>query len=114
MVTLSGSSASVRRLTARQLSSVSPSMPAMRSMLICGNPMRARVRERARDFRRAVRAAVQFQDAIVEVLDAEAQPRHAEAPDLIELGLVDGARLALERDLLGGGPRRVRGEPSDQ
>ena len=38
MVMLSGAMSIVFRTHSRQLSSVSPSMPAMRSMLICGNP----------------------------------------------------------------------------
>jgi len=39
MVTLSGASAMVFRTHSRQLESVSPIMPAMRSMLTCGNPI---------------------------------------------------------------------------
>src|ERR1039458_3134092 len=39
MVTLSGSSSMVFRTHSRQLAVVSPTMPAMRSILICGKPM---------------------------------------------------------------------------
>ena len=84
-----------------QFASVSPSMPAMRSMLICGKPIARAYCERAADLGRAMRAAVQLEDAIVEVLDAEAEPRDAGAADDVELGLGQRARLALERDLLG-------------
>ena len=40
---------------------------------------RARERDRPDDLRRAVRAAVELEDAIVEVLDAEAEARDAHA-----------------------------------
>ena len=70
-------------------------------MLICGKPSDARVLVGANDLRRAMRAAVQLEDLVVEVLDAEAEPRHADAADRRELGFGQRARLALERDLLG-------------
>ena len=79
-----------------------------------GKVERARRAIRLRDFRRPVRAAVDLEDAIVEVLDPEAQPRHAHAPDGGELGVRQRARLALERDLFGAGPGRDRGQPPDQ
>ena len=63
---------------------------------------------------RAVGAAVQLEDAVVVVLDAEAQPRHPQLADLGQLRLGEGARLALEGDLLGVGPRRHRREPVDE
>src|SRR5690606_30379589 len=49
-----------------------------------------------------------------EVLDAEAEPRDAEAPDRLQLRLRERARLALERDLLGRVPRGDRGETPDE
>ena len=45
-----------------QFSSVSPSMPAMRSMLICGKPMLRAYAYDLRDFRRPVRAAVHLEN----------------------------------------------------
>jgi hypothetical protein len=61
-----------------------------------------------------VRAAVQLQDAVVEILDTEAQARHPHVPDGLELGLAEGAGLAFERDLFGGLPGRHGGEPVDE
>ena len=83
-------------------------MPAIRSMLICGKPSAARELVGAVDLRRAVRAAVELEDVVVEVLDAEAQPRDADVADRLELGLGQRARLALEGDFLGAVPRRDR------
>ena len=68
----------VLRTHSRQLSSVSPTIPAIRSILICGNPI-----DRAKSYARsisfdAVRAPVDLQDVVVEVLDAQAEPRDAQ------------------------------------
>src|SRR6185295_17713073 len=69
---------------------------------------------RLADFRRAMRAAVDLEDAVVEILDAEAQTRDAHSPDGGELRVGQRARLALEGDFFGRRPRRHRGEPADQ
>ena len=61
-----------------------------------------------------MRAAVQLEDAIVEVLDAEAEARDAHLADRGELGFGDRAGLAFERDLFGAVPRAVRIEPADE
>jgi hypothetical protein len=58
--------------------------------------------------------AVDLEDAIVEVLDPEAQPRHAHAPDGGELGVRECPWLALERDFLGAGPGRDRRQSPHQ
>ena len=73
-------------------------------MLICGNAEVARLTVDSTNFRRAVRAAVQLENAIAEVLDPEAQPRDANAANRRELGTSDGTGLALEGDFLGGLP----------
>ena len=72
-----------------------------------------RLREliRAEHLGRAMRAAVQLEDVVVEVLDAEAEPRHAQVADRGELALGQRAGLALERDLLGRCPRRDGRQP---
>ena len=62
---------------------------------------RARLLVDAVDLRRAVRAAVQLENPIVEVLDAEAEPRDAELAERGELGIGERARLALEGDFRG-------------
>ena len=56
------------------------------------------------DLRRAVRAAVQLENPIVEVLDAEAETSDAEIADDPELGFGERAGLAFERDLGGAAP----------
>src|SRR4029450_13288459 len=66
------------------------------------------------DLARAVRPAVDLEDVVVEVLDAEAEARHAHLPDRGELALGQRAGLALEGDLLGARPRRERAQPSHE
>ena len=61
-----------------------------------------------------MRAAVHLEDVIVEVLDAEAEPRDAQLANGRELGLGQRAGLALERDLFGRRPRRDRRQPLHQ
>ena len=51
-----------------------------------------------------MRAAVQLEDPIAEVLDAEAEARHAHVADRFELRLGQRAGLAFERHLLGRRP----------
>ena len=74
----------------------------------------ARLLVDARDLRRAVGAAVQLQDAIAEILDAEAQPGDADAANRRQLGTGDRAGLALERDLFGRLPRPARRHALDE
>ena len=83
-------------------------MPAIRSMLICGKSSARAAAVGLLDLRRAVRAAVELEDAIVEVLDAEAEARDAQLADRRQLGFGERAGLALERDLFGVRPRRRR------
>src|SRR6185295_18941955 len=59
----------------------------------------------AADFLRAVRAAVQFEDRVVKILDTDGEARDAQLENGAEFLFGDGARLALERDLLGVVPR---------
>jgi hypothetical protein len=63
------------------------------------------------DLRRAVRPPVDLENAIVEVLDAQAQARDAEAANDLQLLLTERARLALERDLGRAAPIRSPREP---
>src|SRR5205823_5181927 len=58
------------------------------------------------DLGRTVRAAIQLENPVVEVLDAEAEPGDPHAADRGELALRERARFALERNLLGILPRR--------
>ena len=83
-------------------------------MLICGKAERSREGVGAADLGRPVRAAVQLQDLVVEVLDAQTQSGHADAANRRELGLGERPRLALEGDLLGVLPWRHGGQPADQ
>ena len=53
-----------------------------------------------------MRAAVQLEDLIVEVLDAETEPRDADAANRRQLRSVSVLRLAFEGHLLGVRPRR--------
>ena len=53
------------------------------------------------DFLGAMRAAVDFEDVIVEVLDAQAQARHAQILDHLQLAFGERARLAFEGDFFG-------------
>jgi hypothetical protein len=48
-----------------------------------------------------MRAAIDLQDAVVEVFDSQAEARHAHAPDGLELRLAERSRLAFESNLLG-------------
>src|SRR5258706_10796912 len=61
-----------------------------------------------------MRAAVQLENAVVEVLDPQADSRHAEAQDDGELGVGERTRLALERHFLGALPGRDRLQPLDE
>ena len=61
-----------------QLSHVSPTMPAIRSMLTFGKSGVCDPLPRLVDFAREVGPAVLFQDRVAEVLDAQAQPRDAQ------------------------------------
>ena len=61
-----------------------------------------------------MRAAVQLENVIVEVLDAEAEPRHAHVANGGELGFGERAGLALERDFFGRRPRRDGRQPLHQ
>ena len=54
----------------------------------------------ARDFLRAMRASVDLQDVIVEVLDAEAEPRDAEFANGLQLVVSERAGFCLEGDFL--------------
>ena len=70
-------------------------------MLIWGKADLAGVGVGAMDLLGAVGAAVDLQDVVVEVLDAQAEPGDSEVPDRLELVVGEGSGLALERDLLG-------------
>src|SRR5206468_11686343 len=61
-----------------------------------------------------MRAAVQFQNPIVEVLDTQAEPGDPHLPDRGELRLRQGSRLALESNFLSPGPGRRCGQAVDQ
>ena len=87
MVMLSGSSAMVFSMLRCQFSSVSPSMPGDQVDVDLREVERARELVGRADLRRAVRAAVDLQDAIVEVLDAQAQARDAHLADRRQLVL---------------------------
>ena len=79
-------------------------------MLICGKLQRARKGVGGADLGGAVRAPVDLEDAIVEVLDAQAQARDPHLPDRLQLVLGQRPGLALERDLFRLVPRRDGGE----
>src|SRR5688500_963034 len=49
--------------------------------------------------------AIRFENAIVEVLDAQAEPRDTEFLERFQFMLLQRARFALEGDLLGAPPR---------
>ena len=66
------------------------------------------------DLGRAVRAVVGLEDVGVEVLDPQAQARDAEVAQQLDLALLQGAGLALERDLLGRGPGQARAQPAEE
>ena len=68
----------------------------------------ARVGIGAQDFFRAMRATVDFQNVIVEVFDSEAQTRHAQIANRLQLVLGQGAGLAFKRDFLDFIPRQHR------
>ena len=53
------------------------------------------------DLRRAVGASIELENSIVEVLDSQAEPRHAELAQRGELRIAERARLALEGDFRG-------------
>ena len=59
-------------------------------------------------------AAVNLEDAVVEILDAEAQARDAHVADRGQLRLGQRARFALERDFFGTVPRRAAVDAFDQ
>ena len=77
-------------------------------MLICGKPNFARVSVGAGDFLAVMRAAVDFQDVVVKIFHAQAQARHAQFADGLELVVGERARLGFEGDLLGFIPRHNR------
>src|SRR5262249_12563455 len=87
-----------------------------------GNQVNVDVREadfagpvvRAIDLFGAVCAAVEFEDFGVEMLDAEAEARHADRADGFELVLLQRARLALEGNFAGGVPAPVLVDALDQ
>ena len=114
MVTLSGASSMVLRTQSLQLSQFSPTMPAIRSMLICSKPEVAGPAVGAVDLVLQVGPAVVLQDLRLEVLDAQAQPGDAELAQRFELVLLQRARLALEGDFRGLVPRQDRLEPRHQ
>ena len=58
--------------------------------------------------------AVLLQHVVVEVLDAQAQPRDAQLAERLDLRLGERARLALEGDFFGLVPVDVRPQPLDQ
>ena len=58
--------------------------------------------------------AVLAKDVIIEMLDAEAQPRDADFAKRVDLGFRERARLAFESDFLGRVPRNVCPQPIDQ
>ena len=68
----------------------------------------------AHDLGRAVGAAVGLEDAVAEVLDAEAEPRHSDAANRRQLRTSDGTGLALEGDLLRRVPGAARRHPLDE
>ena len=83
-------------------------------MLICGKPSERANAVGAADFGRAMRAAVDLEDVVVEVLDAEAEARHAHLADRRELRFGQRARFTLEGDFFRRRPRRQRREPLHQ
>src|SRR5688572_23524922 len=66
------------------------------------------------DLRRLMSPAVDRQDLVVEVLDAQRQPRHADFLDRAQLAFLQRARLAFERDFLGRVPAPVLVDPLDE
>ena len=60
----------------------------------------------AGDFLRAMRAAIDFEDVIVEVFDAEREPRDAEVADGLQFVIGERAGFGLERDFLDFVPRQ--------
>src|ERR1017187_2502677 len=100
MVTLSESSSMVFRTHSRQLAVVSPTMPAMRSILICGKPM--------------VRAAVDLQGLVVENLDAEAECRDSQILNHLKFAFGKGSGFAFEGDFVGFIPRQQALHTLDQ
>jgi hypothetical protein len=55
-----------------------------------------------------VRAAVDLQDVVVEILDAQAEARDSQVFDDLEFAFGERSGLALEGDLLGFIPRQQR------
>ena len=83
-------------------------------MLTFGKPA-ARIQSHGLvDFGRQVRPAVLFQHRVAEILDAQAQPRHAQVAQRMDLRLRQRPRLALERDFLGVVPADVGPQAVDQ
>ena len=89
-------------------------MPAIRSMFVFAKPAASNPGPGAVDFGRLMGAAVVAEDVVVEMLDAEAQPRNADFAERVNFGLGERARLAFERDFLGGVPRDVRPQAIDE
>ena len=83
-------------------------------MLIWSKPRSTPPAVGAVDFVLQVRPAVVFQDFRIEILDAEAEARHAELAQGFQLVLLERPRLALERHFLGAVPRQQRLEPLHQ
>ena len=92
-------------MQSRQFSSVSPSMPAIRSMLICGKPSDARVLVGAKIS--GERCARPFSSRISSLKFSTPRLRRVTPMPRMaaSFGFGQRARLALERDLLGLRPR---------
>ncbi len=89
-------------------------MPAIRSILICGKPTSRAQLIGPDDFRRLVGPAIDRQNLVIEMLDAQAEPGHADLLDRLELGFLERARLAFEGDFPGRVPVPVVVDPLDQ
>ena len=98
----------------RQLSHVSPTMPAIRSMFTFGNAAALNPVPRLVDFAREMCPAVFLEHRVAEVFDAQAEPRDAEFLERVNFRLRERARLALEGDFLGVIPVDVRPQAIDQ
>ena len=66
------------------------------------------------DFGRQMSPTVLFQDRVIKVLDAQAQTRHADLFERLDLGFGQRARLAFERDFFGLVPTDVGSQAIDQ
>ncbi len=86
-------------------------MPAIKSMFTLGNSGRLNPRPGAVNLRRLVSPAVLAQNFIVEVFDAEAQPRDAQLAEGVHLRFAERAGFALEGHFLRFVPADVGFEP---